>query len=457
MNVRCLIDKLIDRKVTDGFEFPLGAYPIEAMAPRQGYTLAFESADADEPPPTEGGGLVGDSYLGGADAGGSGGSGRGDDDGPGGPDGEFEQWPDRYVFDVVISHRRIESLTRALWALLPGRVYPIVDVLGVDAFREIDPYVAYELVGIERFLEGVRQYRPYLMEDGLVGFGAMSESPFLYIFIDEHKIVTIRVEAELKEKVEKILAAFDLEPVDQIAGADAAAHEHRGVLEVPPDRSDVLNADEIIEVLRDQWGLTLNVDPTRNVDDSGSDIGITGWRCVVRMIEPTGGLKYAEVLLTAGSLADAENLSAEAAQAMYEDDLEREENEPAALDPARQADEPAAPAAPPTSPPPRSIRSSAPSTSKAKPVETGDEGLSASLGGPDAADAEDPTAPTSDDEPPIEVDVLAADRFKEPEFREIVAKARGEALASRKTKGPRPKFPPVTFQESRIFAGRWME
>jgi hypothetical protein len=104
----------------------------------------------------------------------------------------------------------------------------------------------------------------------------------LYIFIDEHKIVTVRAEVPLKDKIEQILHAFDLKEVPEIKGADAATHEHRGVLEAPDDRLDLLNADEIVEDLRDDWRLALNVDPDKNVDDEGEDLGITVWRCIVR-------------------------------------------------------------------------------------------------------------------------------------------------------------------------------
>lgn len=41
------------------------------------------------------------------------------------------------------------------------------------------------------------------------------------------------------------------------AGADSAAHEHRGVLDTPKDRPELLNHDEILERLRDEWRLLL--------------------------------------------------------------------------------------------------------------------------------------------------------------------------------------------------------
>lgn len=325
---RCRVDKSIERKEVSGFAFPLGVYPVEEMKPREGYACWFEPADED------------------ADAGG-----RGEDEEG---SAEWEEWPDRYVFDIAITATRLEALTRALFAALPGRMYPILDFLGHDAFREVDPYVSYELLGQERFVDALRRYRGFFFEDGLVGFGAMSEEPFMYVFVDEHKLITVRVETGMKERVESILAAFDLEELADIAGADSVTHEHRGVLDAPDDRPDLRNAEEIVEELIDDWGLVLNVDASTNVDAEGDDLGITGWRCVVRLdpiteedsvdedkpangkpgaVEPGKGparpeaeaddpppatppaqRQYAEILITAGSLSAADELAVGAAR-----------------------------------------------------------------------------------------------------------------------------------------------
>jgi len=264
--------------------FALGAYPVEPMTPQQGYEMLFEQADGDN-------------------------------------EGEWEEWPDRYVFDIVISAERVEALVRHLLTLLPGRVYPILDVLGHDAFREVDPYVSYELVGLDRFTDTIRRFRGFFFEDGLVGFGAMSDEPFIYLFVDEHKIVTLRCLIEERERVEAILWAFDLEEVEKPAGADSALHEHRSVLDSPADEEDVLGFEEVIEELRDLWGLMLNVDPEGNVDDEGNDLGITAWRLLARAdydSEPM--VRYVEVFLRATCLAEAEELAREAADELFDEE-----------------------------------------------------------------------------------------------------------------------------------------
>ncbi len=270
-------DPSIQRVVNGSFQFPLGAYPVEPLTPKQGYSVHFEPADGDD------------------------------------SEGEWEEWPDRYVYDVVISAERVEPLCRLLFSLLQPRVYPILDVLGHDAYREIDPYISYDLVGQDRFTDAVRRYRDFLFEDGMCGFGAMSEEPFFYIFIDEHKIITLRCEPSIKDKVEKILGAFDLEAVEEPAGADAAAHEHRGVLSAPADKPDLLSQEEIVERLKEDWQLLLNVDPDTNVDDEGKEVGKTPWRVIIRCEYEDKQPRYAEILLDADNLRHAEELAFEAA------------------------------------------------------------------------------------------------------------------------------------------------
>lgn len=270
---RCELDKSIKRRRSDDLAFPLGVYPIEKMTAIQGYSVEFEQADA----------------------------GAGD---------EWEEWPDRYVFEAVITSERLRALCRSLYSLLPLRVFPILDVMGHDAYREIDPYIAYDPVGLDRFLEGVQRYSDFLYEDGLVGFGALSDEPFYYFFLDEHKVVTVRCTPDQREAVEATFRAFDLGQVTQPAGADAVAHEHRGVLFAPEDKPELLIAEEIVERLVEDWQLTLNIDMESNVDDDGRELGVSRWRCIVRALGDTDErATYVEILLHAANYRRAEDLA----------------------------------------------------------------------------------------------------------------------------------------------------
>lgn len=275
---RCRVDPSLERHSVGGLAFPLGVYPVEEMAPKPGYTVEFEPADGDN---------------------------EGHD---------WEEWPDRYMFDIVITSERVEPLCRAILSLMPGRIFPILDVLGQDAYREVDPYISYDLVGLDRFQDALRRFRGFFFEDGLVGFGCMSEEPFVYMFVDEHKIITVRVEPDMKDRLERLLKAFDLESMNDPAGADAVSHEHRSVLVTEEGRSDLLGFDEIVEVLRDDWRLVLNIDPETNVDDASRELGVTGWRCLARCEQDDADRpRYLEVVLSAGCLRQAEELVLEAA------------------------------------------------------------------------------------------------------------------------------------------------
>jgi hypothetical protein len=301
------VDETIERTRVGEFQFPLGVYPVEPMTPRPGYSVDFEPADGGE-------GDTGEFAEEGSAA-------------------NLEEWPDRYVFDVVVSAEKLEPLCRSLLALLPGRVYPIFDYLGQDAYREVDPYISYDLIGMDRLLDCLRRFRGFFFEDGLCGFGAMIDEPFLYVFVDEHKIVTIRAETAHRERVERLLAAHDLAQIETNpegeggpAGADSAAHEHRGVLVAPDDRADLLTQDEIVEYLRDDWRLVLNIDPDTNVDEDDKPLGVTPWRCLVRCFPGPEGKpeepRYADVLLAAGSMRRAEELAMDAADQLLPEGLD---------------------------------------------------------------------------------------------------------------------------------------
>lgn len=305
------LDSTLKRTTVEGFAFPLGVYPVEPMTPTPGYYSQFEAADGAEP------------FL-------TGGDDAFDD---------WEAWPDRYMFDALIDASRLPSLVRGLLTLLPARVYPILDVLGHDAYREIDPYVAYDPVGLDKVIEATRLYADWFYEDGLVGFGAMSIEPFVYVFIDEHKIATVRVELDLRDKVERLLQAFELQSVEEIVGADSSAHEHRSVLFCPPERADLVTPEELVERLRREWLLQLNVPGDTNPDDDGNELGVTDWRCVVRCLASDAGPeKYAEVFLRADSLDRAEQLATDSVIASGPDDDGWLEIDPVQCDRVRPED-----------------------------------------------------------------------------------------------------------------------
>lgn len=287
---RLQIDPALERVEEGGFAFPLGLRPLSPLEAKSGYVQEFEPADGSEP------------FLTGPET------------------ADWEEWPDRFMFDVLMPGPRVSSFVRLALALLPPRVYPILDVLGNDAYREIDPYIAYDLVGLDRFVEGIRDFGPWLFEDGLCGFGAFSIEPFVYLFVDEHKLVTLRVQLDLKEKVERLLAAFELTMHEELRSIDSVEHEHRTVLLAPTDDASLLSGQDILDRLRSLWLLQLNIAGDTNLDDEGRELGTTGWECLVRCIpEDQSDDRFAQVILTADSLDEAELLAAEGVQTQAPD------------------------------------------------------------------------------------------------------------------------------------------
>jgi hypothetical protein len=270
----CLVDPDLKNVQAAGLTFPLGVFPVEPLEPVAGYTMEFEAADGAE-------------------------------DGS-----DLEEWPDRYVLDILLSAERLPALVVQLIGLMPPRIYPILDFIGHDEFREIDPYISYDQIGVDLFLDSLRQFRGFFYEDGMVGFGAMSEAPFFYMFVDEHKILTLRVEPALKDRVERLLEAFDLDMHPELVGVDTVSHEHRSVLIMPADRPNALSPEEVVAHLRLEWRLILNVNPEHNLDDEGRELGLTAWQAMLRCSESEDEKpRLAEVYLWATCLNEAEELA----------------------------------------------------------------------------------------------------------------------------------------------------
>jgi hypothetical protein len=81
------------------------------------------------------------------------------------------------------------------------------------------------------------------------------------------------------------------------------------------------NIDEVSLQLRERWALELDVDPQRNLDEQGMDLGLTLWHAIVMVVaaDPaTESGAYVDVWATAGSLAEMEELIDEALDAQDE-------------------------------------------------------------------------------------------------------------------------------------------
>ncbi len=271
----------VERAMVEGFALPLGFEPGNiAHAPRQGYTIAYNAGEGDD--------------------------------------------PDTYTFQITVSHERLAPLCHRCFALLPEEeVYAIVEIGSRDAYRSVDVYLSAEPTDRRTFLEVWNHFEPFLLEDGSIGVGANSDSPFVEIFIDQRKTLILHVPLDMEEEVEAMLQALDLEQVPETwpkieDGEETDGPRLRSVL----DLSDAYcpDVDELLLQLRQSWNLQLNVDPEENLDEAGRELGMTLWQAVLivnRLDDPEAGA-YLSMWLTANSLSQAEQLIHEELEARAE-------------------------------------------------------------------------------------------------------------------------------------------
>ena len=259
----------LKRAVIDGFMLPLGLVPGDIQAPNQGYTVDYTPGEDDE--------------------------------------------PDTYLFHVVVSHERLGRIIDRAFSLLPEEVYGIVEIGSRDAYRTADVYMAQEPVSVREFRAGWKRYEAFLLEDGSIAAGANSEEPFLEVFLDQWKGLSLHVPLSMRDQIEEMLAGFGLTEVPSTWPAmDDQASEKalrlRPVLSLEDEYSP--DVDELLLQLRHAWKLELNVDPDTNVDEAGRRLGRTLWHPQVNIesvADPDPGANVSKCS-TPGSLGEMEEL-----------------------------------------------------------------------------------------------------------------------------------------------------
>jgi hypothetical protein len=264
----------LQRAVIDGFALPLGIMPGKLPSPRPGFTVAYTAGEDDD--------------------------------------------PDTYTLHVVVSHELVAPILHEAFELLPEHVCPIIEIGSRDAYRAVDTYLGEDLIGYHDFRRTWDRFEPLLLEDVSIGAGANSEDPFVEVFMDQWKGISIHVPPSMREQAEQLLRRFGLEEVTQSwtqpeDDAQQAESEVRPVLEIVDDYSP--DIDEVLLQLRSEWNLLLDVDPQSNMDGSGRHLGHTLWHAVVIVQDQseealTGG--YAEVWATAASIDEVQQLMREA-------------------------------------------------------------------------------------------------------------------------------------------------
>jgi hypothetical protein len=259
------------RALLGDYALPLGIVPGRgAVAPTQGFTVSYTSGEDDE--------------------------------------------PDTYAFHVVVSHERLPVVLERAFSLLPEDIYGIIEIGSRDAYRSVDVFIGNETVPRRHFLEVWQRFEPFLLEDGTIAAGANSDEPYVEIFLDQLKSLSIHVPLSMREDVEMILRTLGLEEVPQTWPFDEEGRVDvdtrvRPVLALADEYSP--DVDEILLQLRHEWNLELNVDPEENRDEGGRELGLTLWHAVV-IVDPVDGNPesgaYASVWATARSLTEMQRL-----------------------------------------------------------------------------------------------------------------------------------------------------
>ena len=263
----------LGRVALGAYQLPLGVAATSLPEPAQGYTVRFQ-------------------------------------------EGATEDEPDTYVFHVVVSHDRLRPVVDAAFNLLPREVTPVVEIGSRDAYRLVDVYLGEEPMPLVEFLRTWYEFEDVLLEDVTIGCGANSEDPWVDVFVDSWKGVLISVPSEMRDQVETMLGELGLQEVESTwpeepsaAGGDEDGLETRDVLEMVDEHSP--DIDELLLVMRERWLLELNVDRETNVDEAGRHLGMTLWHALVLAVSSSGEQEdgaYISVWMTAGSLAQAEEL-----------------------------------------------------------------------------------------------------------------------------------------------------
>ena len=256
-------------KVGD-FALPLGVGRLDAPPPVEGFTIKFEA----------------------------------------GEDGE----PDTYAYQVVVSHEKVRKVLHDFFALLPSEVNPVVEIGSVDAYRSIDVYISDEPIFIDEFRNVWNAFEPILLEEVSIGAGVTVEDPFIEIFVDAWKSITVHCLEEMRGDIESLLEVHGVEEVPQTWSDDPfdefdPPYRMREILLIEDEHSP--DIDEFLLQLRTEWELQLNVDPDSNVDDAGRELGHTLWHAIA-MADPLEddamGGAYVTVWATAASLEELEGL-----------------------------------------------------------------------------------------------------------------------------------------------------
>lgn len=265
----CSLRPDIERAVIDGFALPLGISPGDITPPTVGYTIGYSTGEDDE--------------------------------------------PDTYSFYVAVSHEQVALIVDRVFSLLPAEVCAIVEISSRDAYRQTDIFLSQQPIPKDDFLSTWRRWQPVLLEDGSIAAGGNSEDPFVEIFVDQWKGVSIIVPLDMRDDVERLLTSLGLQEVPETwaVGDENSALENVRIRPVVASLDGAAaDIDDVLLELRHDWQMELNIDPDTNVDAAGRRLGMTLWHAVIGVHHNTNASVTADMTIwaTAGSLGQLESL-----------------------------------------------------------------------------------------------------------------------------------------------------
>jgi hypothetical protein len=220
--------------------------------------------------------------------------------------------PEAFTFHIVVSHEQLAALVGRLLDLLPDEVFGIAELGSRDAYRSLDTFLSAETITWERFRYAWDHYQQFLLEDCSIGVGANSDDPLLEVYVDPDKAIHLQVPMSMCQDVQELLGELGLNEVEKIWPKelpDDRSGSVRSVLAVGEGLA--WDVEEILGALRGAWSLLLDVDPDRNLDDSGRELGITLWHSVVEVesVAAPGLVGHISIWGTASSLRAMEEIT----------------------------------------------------------------------------------------------------------------------------------------------------
>ncbi len=207
----------------------------------------------------------------------------------------------------------MSSLLVDLFGLLPEQVSGIIEVGSRDAFRVVDIFLGERPIASERFFETWQAYESIFLEDTSLAVGVNADAPFMEIFLDQDKRVSIHVEPSRREEIESVLESHGLSEQDsgylEMPESESDQIQTRSILVEDP--SLLCDIDQLLLVLRHEWALMLDEDEDRNSDSGGRDLGRTLWHSIV-LVQPSDvlsdGFAHAVLWACASSRRELEQM-----------------------------------------------------------------------------------------------------------------------------------------------------